>query len=72
MSRRKKDHLGPVEVEVKGDNINAAITKLNKMMGAEGITKRIKEKQFYQKPSTIRRHERRDRKRRLQFEKEQD
>ena len=72
MSRRKEDHLTPVEVEVKGDNINAAITKLNKFMGAEGITQKMKEIQYFQKPSDIKRKERRDRERRLQFQKEEN
>lgn len=58
MSHRKKDHLQPLEVEVRGENVTGALKKLNKMMGQEGFIYELKRRKYHMKPSEKRKEKR--------------
>jgi small subunit ribosomal protein S21 len=57
MARRRRDEneLGPIEVEVRGNNINRAINKLKRKVGREGINRAVKRHRYYIKPSDAKR-----------------
>lgn len=42
-------------VEVKGNNITKAWRKLKRLLQDEGLTQELRERQFYEKPSTKKR-----------------
>jgi small subunit ribosomal protein S21 len=47
-----------LSVEVRGNNIEGAIRLLGKKVKNEGLIREIRQRQYYEKPSTIRRRER--------------
>lgn len=60
------DKLGPVEVEVRNENVTGAYRQLRKMMGREGFLYEIKRRQYYSKPSEAKREKRERAERRRQ------
>jgi len=44
-------------VEVRGNDVTRALRRLKKLVNAEGIIKDMRKKEFYEKPSAIRRRE---------------
>ena len=48
-----------MKVEVRNNNVNAALRALKKKMIAEGIFKEMQERRFYEKPGDKRRREKR-------------
>lgn len=44
-----------LSVEVRNNNVDKAIRLLNKKVKQEGILRELREKQYYEKPSTARR-----------------
>lgn len=68
---KRDDHLQPIEVEVKGNNVNAALNQLRRMAGREGLTEKMKEQEFYEKPSTKRRRKKIEADRRRSTEREE-
>ncbi len=57
MARPNKDsiELGPIEVDVRDNNINRAINQLKRQVGREGINRAAKRHRYYVKPSEMRR-----------------
>lgn len=56
MARRNdRDELGPIEVNVRDNNINRAINQLKRQVGREGINRAAKRHRFYVKPSDAKR-----------------
>ncbi len=49
--RRNRDEMGPVEVEVRDNNVGRAINQLKRQMGREGFNRELKRRRFYEKPS---------------------
>jgi small subunit ribosomal protein S21 len=45
-------------VEIRNNNIDAAIRSLNRKVKLEGIIKDVKKKEFYEKPSVAKRRKR--------------
>lgn len=72
MSQRKKDHLQPLEVEVRSDNVMGAYRKLSKMVGNEGVTYELSRRQYHMKPSEKRREKRERSERRRRRENRRD
>lgn len=68
----KQDELGPIEVKVEDGNVTRAIKTLRKQIGKEGIIEKMKEKQFYTKPSKKKHDKRRKKQRRREKRKEGD
>ena len=58
--------LGPIEVEVKNENVTGAYRQLRKQMGREGFLYELKKRQYYSKPSEEKREKRERAKRRRQ------
>ncbi len=56
-TRKNRDaiELGPIEVDVRDNNINRAINQLKRQVGREGINRAAKRHRFYVKPSDARR-----------------
>ncbi len=52
---KRSDELGPIEVEVRDNNVNRAINKLKREIGREGISRELKRRRFYEKPSVANR-----------------
>ena len=46
-----------LSVEVRGNNVEGAIHLLGKKVKREGLIREIRQRQYYEKPSTIRRRE---------------
>lgn len=44
-------------VEVRGNDVARALRKLKKLVNAEGMVKDMRKKEFYEKPSAIRKRE---------------
>ena len=44
-------------VEVRNNDVTRALRKLKKLMNSEGMIKDMRKKEFYEKPSAIRRRE---------------
>ncbi|MFB6352138.1 MAG: 30S ribosomal protein S21 [Bradymonadaceae bacterium] len=65
----RRDELGPIEVKVKDGNINRAINRLKREIGREGISRELKRRRFYEKPSEEKRRKRREAERRRRKEK---
>lgn len=57
-------NLARVEAQ-KGESVDVLIRKFNKKVLAEGILNELKKREFYEKPSVIRKRERSARQRRL-------
>ena len=57
MAKRTKDsvELGPIEVQVRDNNINRAINQLKRQVGREGINRAAKRHRYYVKPSDAKR-----------------
>ena len=55
MSRRDEVELGPIEVRVRDNNLNRAMTQLKRAVGNEGIGREAKRRRFYMKPSVAKR-----------------
>jgi ribosomal protein S21 len=66
------NELGPIEVEVEDGNAVGALKKLQKEIGKEGIIQKMKEEQFYTKPSKERHEERKRIKRMLERKNEEE
>jgi len=47
-----------LSVEVRNNNIEGAIKTLGRKVKQEGLIRELRQRQFYEKPSTIRRRER--------------
>lgn len=52
---RDSIELGPVEVDVRDNNINRALNQLKRLVGREGINRAVKRQRFYVKPSEAKR-----------------
>jgi len=44
-------------VEVRGNDVTRALRRLKKLLNAEGMIKDMRKKEFYEKPSAIRKRE---------------
>ena len=55
MARRKRDELGPLEVDVIDNNVGRAINQLKRMIGREGLNRELKRRRFHEKPSIAKR-----------------
>ena len=44
-------------VEVRGNDVARALRKLKKLVNAEGLVKDKRKKEFYEKPSAVKKHE---------------
>ena len=55
MARKEKPHNG-LRVEVKNNNVDFALKKFKRMVKNSGMMLELKEKTYYEKPSTKRRH----------------
>lgn len=58
MSRNQSNNngrLGGLRVEVVGDNLNAALRKFKKKVDQSGILMEVLKRQYYEKPTTVRR-----------------
>ena len=62
--RRRRDELGPIEVEVYDNNIGRAMNQLKRQIGREGVNRELKRRRFYEKPSVAKRRKRQDAERR--------
>lgn len=63
-SRRDRVELGPLEVPVQDNNVNRAINRLKREIGREGISRELKRRRFYEKPSVAKRRKQREAERR--------
>jgi small subunit ribosomal protein S21 len=63
-----RDELGPIEVEVRDNNINRALNRLKREIGREGISRELKRRRFYEKPSVAKRRKREEAERRRRKE----
>jgi small subunit ribosomal protein S21 len=63
-----RDELGPLEVEVRDNNINRALNRLKREIGREGISRELKRRRFYEKPSVAKRRKMREAERRRRKE----
>ncbi len=63
-----RDELGPIEVEVRDNNINRALNRLKREIGREGISRELKRRRFYEKPSVAKRRKMREAERRRRKE----
>lgn len=63
-----RDELGPLEVEVRDNNINRALNRLKREIGREGISRELKRRRFYEKPSVAKRRKQREAERRRRKE----
>ena len=64
-----------ITVEVRGGNLEKAMRVLKKKVMKEGLIKELRQRQFYQKPSEIKREKQKDRKkilRKLRRERDQN
>ena len=68
MARRGSKQLGPIEVEVRDNNVNRAINRLKREIGREGISRELKRRRFYEKPSVAKRRKQREAERRRRKE----
>ncbi len=66
--RRKKDELGPLEVEVRDNNVNRALNQLKREIGRDGLNRELKRRRFYEKPSVAKRRKRQEAERRRRKE----
>ena len=55
MGRRKRDDLGPLEVDVVDNNVGRAMNQLKRMIGREGLNRELKRRRFHEKPSVAKR-----------------
>lgn len=67
-TRRNRDDLGPIEVNVVDNNIGRAMNQLKRQIGREGINRELKRRRFYEKPSVAKRRKRQDAERRRRKE----
>lgn len=65
-----RDELGPIEVRVEDENVTKALKVLRKEIGKEGIIKKMKEKQFYTKPSKKEHNKKRKKQRERQHQED--
>lgn len=65
---RRDDKLGPLEVEVRDNNVNRAINRLKREIGREGVSRELKRRRFYEKPSVAKRRKQREAERRRRKE----
>ncbi|MFB6262239.1 MAG: 30S ribosomal protein S21 [Bradymonadaceae bacterium] len=65
----RRDELGPIEVDVKDGNVSRALNRLKREIGREGISREMKRRRFYEKPSARKRRKRREAERRRKKEK---
>ena len=63
-SKRDMVELGPLEVQVQDNNVNRAINRLKREIGREGISRELKRRRFYEKPSVAKRRKQREAERR--------
>lgn len=63
-SRKDTVELGPLEVSVQDNNVNRAINRLKREIGREGISRELKRRRFYEKPSVAKRRKQREAERR--------
>ena len=49
-----------IEVQVRGGNLEKAMRVINKKVKKEGIVKELKRRQFYMKPSEIKREKKKE------------
>ena len=62
MKRRKnfrkkpKEEINGLQVKVYNNNIEGALKKFKKMVKNSGLMLDLRKKEYYEKPSTIRRH----------------
>lgn len=54
-SRRNRDDLGPIEVQVVDNNIGRAMNQLKRQIGREGVNRELKRRRFFEKPSVAKR-----------------
>lgn len=54
-SRRDRDELGPLEVQVRDNNVGRAMNQLKRQIGREGFNRELKRRRFYEKPSVAKR-----------------
>lgn len=58
---RKESHrIGPLEVEVRNNDINQALKVLKHKMSVEGVLAELKRRRFAEKPSEKKRHKHRE------------
>lgn len=53
--RRRRDEMGPIQVDVIDNNIGRAMSQLKRTIGREGINRELKRRRFYEKPSVAKR-----------------
>ena len=53
--RRRRDELGPLEVDVIDNNVGRAMNQLKRLIGREGLNRELKRRRFYEKPSVAKR-----------------
>ena len=56
MSSDINDRRG-LYVEVRNNDVNKALRRLKKLMNSEGMVKDMRKKEFYEKPSAIKKRE---------------
>lgn len=67
-----RDELGPIEVEVRDNNINRALNRLKREIGREGVSRELKRRRFYEKPSVAKRRKQREAERRRRKEERRE
>lgn len=55
LKRSLGNELGPIEVQVRDNNVNRAIQQLKREVGREGLGRELKRRRFYMKPSVAKR-----------------
>jgi small subunit ribosomal protein S21 len=55
IKRSSANELGPIEVQVRDNNVNRAIQQLKREVGREGLGRELKRRRFYMKPSVAKR-----------------
>ena len=53
--KRRRDELGPLEVNVIDNNVGRAMNQLKRLIGREGLNRELKRRRFYEKPSVAKR-----------------
>lgn len=59
-------------VEVRNNDVTRALRKLKKLMNSEGMVKDMRKKEFYEKPSAIKRREKQQARKRWIKEQEKN
>ena len=67
-----RDELGPIEVEVRDNNINRALNRLKREIGREGVSRELKRRRFHERPSVAKRRKQREAERRRRKEERRE